>query len=266
MQKSRRSSAARRRIDSEWYSPRQNRLLAALPSVEYEGLLPHLKAVALLAGSTVHSAGESETDAFFIASGIVTMSYLLENGETAEFAMVGNEGLIGTALFLDAASSRIQAVVTSPGHAYRLPGDVLRSEFEHNSMFQHALLQYTQMLFAQVAQTAVCNQHHSLEQRLCRWILLCLDRLPSNELSMTQELIAEMLGVRREGVTAAVGSLQKAGLINCGRGRIRVLDRPQLEARVCECYAAVREEYARVLPPAEGTTALEGRFPRRVWG
>ena len=258
------TSADHQRTVSALHTPRQNQLLAALPSEDYERLLPHLNSVVLWAGSTVHSAGALETDVYFITAGIVTKCHLLENGESAEFALVGNEGLIGIALFLDAGSTRSQAVVTSPGHAYWLRGDVLKSEFERSSMLRHALLRYTQVLIAQIAQTAVCNRHHSLQQRLCRWILLCLDRLPSNELAMTQELIADVLGVRREGVTAAAGSLQEAGLIHCSRGRIRVLDRPRLEARMCECYAVVKEEYGRLLQPAGKMTAQERMVARRV--
>lgn len=258
-------SGNHQRTVSALQTPRQNQLLAALPSEDYERLLPHLHSVVLSAGSTVHSAGAPETDVYFITAGIVTKCYLLENGESAEFALVGNEGLIPIALVLGAGSTRSQALVTSPGHAYWLRGDVLKNEFERSSMLRHALLRYTQGLIAHIAQTAVCNRHHSLEQRLCRWILLCLDRLPSNELKMTQELISDVLGVRREGVTAATGSLQEAGLIHCSRGRSRVLDRPRLEARVCECYAVVKEESDRLLRPAAKLADPEGMVPRRVW-
>lgn len=248
---------------SALHTPRRNQLLAALPLEEYERLLPHLHPVALSAGSTVHGAGELETHAYFITAGIVINCYLLEDGGVGEFAMVGREGLLGTALFLDGGSTRSQAEVTSPGHAWWLRADVLQSEFARSSTLRHVLLLYTHVLMAQIAQTAVCNRHHSLDQRLCRWILLCLDRLPSNELTMTQELIAAMLGVRREGVTAALGSLQQAGLIHLTRGHVLVLDRPRLEARVCECYALIKNESDRAFQPAGKPISPTARVARR---
>jgi CRP-like cAMP-binding protein len=180
----------------------------------------------------------------------VSLLYVLEDGASAEIAVVGHEGLVGVALFMGGESTSSRAVVQSAGSAYRLASKVLKKEFEYGPL-QHLLLRYTQALITQMAQTAVCNRHHSVEQQLCRWLLLSLDRLPSNELSMTQELIANMLGVRREGVTEAAGKLQAAGLIQYNRGHIKVLDRPKLEARVCECYAVVKRESDRLLPRGE---------------
>ena len=194
-------------------------------------------------------AGSRRLTATSLTAGIVSRFYVTENGASAGFAVTGSEGVIGVASFLGGESTPSQAVVLSAGYAYRLGADLLKNEFEHDGPLPHLLLRYTQALIAQTGQIAVCNRHHSLEQRLCRWILSCLDRLPSNELTMTQELIADMLGVRREGVTEAAGKLQKAGLIHYSRGRIAVLDRPQLEARVCECYAVVKREYDRLLRP-----------------
>ena len=208
-------------------------------------------------GWTVHGAGDREKYLYFLTAGIVSRLYLTENGASAEFALTGSEGVIGVASFLGGESTPSQAVVLSAGYAYRLGVDLLQREFEHDGPLPHLLLRYTQALIAQTGQIAVCNRYHSLEQRLCRWILSCLDRLPSNELTMTQELIAEMLGVRRVGVTEAVGKLQEAGLIHCSRGHIAVLDRPRLEARVCECYAVVRRANDRLLTGYR-------RSPRRV--
>ena len=196
-------------------------------------------------GCTVHGAGEREKHLYFLAAGIVSRVFVTENGASAEFALTGREGVIGVASFLGGESTPSEAVVLSAGYAYRLGAIALQNEFEHDGALSHLLLRYTQALIAQTGQIALCNRYHSLEQRLCRWILSCLDRLPSNELTVTQELIAEMLGVRRVGVTEAVGRLQAAGLIHCSRGHIAVLDRPRLEARVCECYAVVRRTYDR---------------------
>jgi CRP-like cAMP-binding protein len=174
----------------------------------------------------------------------------MEDGSSAEIAIIGNEGIVGISLFMGGETTTSHAVVQSAGHAYRLKGQILKNEFFHGGPMQHLLLRYTQALLTQMAQTAVCNRHHSIDKQLCRWLLLSLDRLPSNELCMTQELIANMLGVRREGVTSAAGHLQRAGLIHYNRGKITVIDRPGLEARVCECYQVVKNEFDRLLPPA----------------
>jgi CRP-like cAMP-binding protein len=232
---------------SAQHTPRQNRLLAALPWEDYERRLPDLDLVPLPLGWTIHGAGDQEKYLHFLTAGIVSRFYVTENGASAEFALTGSEGVIGVASFLGGESTPSQAVVVSAGFAYRLKADLLKNEFEHNGPLPHLLLRYTQALIAQAGQIAVCNRHHSLKQRLCRWILSCLDRLPSNELTMTHDLIAAMLGVRREGVTEIAGKLQKAGLIHTSRGHIAVLDRAQMEAQACECYAVVKREYDRLL-------------------
>ena len=242
------ASVDRKRAPSAPHTPRQNQLLAALPLEDYARLLPELVPVPLPLGSNVHRAGDQEKYLYFLTAGIVVRFCVTQDGASAEIAITGSEGVIGVASFLGGESTPNQAVVLSPGYAYRLAADLLKNEFEHDGPLPHLLLRYTQALITQTGQIAVCNRHHSLEQQLCRWILSCLDRLPSNELNMTQELIASMLGVRREGVTEAAGKLKKAGLINFSRGHITVLDRPQLEAQVCECYAVVKREYDRLLP------------------
>lgn len=219
-----------------------------MPSKEYERLLPALDPVALPAGWAIHGAGDREEDLYFITAGIVSRVCVTRSGSSTEFAVTGNEGVIGVASFLGGESTPSQAVVLSPGFAYRLAADPLRREIARGGALPRLLLLYTQALLAQAGQVAVCNRHHSLERQLCRWILSCLDRLPSNELAMTHRSIAGVLGVRREGVTEVAGMLQKAGLIHCSRGRITVLDRRGVEARVCECYAVVRREYERLLP------------------
>jgi len=242
------ASAVRMRAVPGQHTPRENRLLAALPLEDYERLLPDLDPFPLPLGWTVHRAGDRERHVYFLASGIVSRFYVTENGASTEFAATGSEGVIGVASFLGGGSTPSQAVVLSAGYAYRLGADLLKNEFEHEGPLPHLLLRYIQALFAQTGQIAVCNRHHSLEQQLCRWILSSLDRLQSNDLTMTQEVIAEALGVRREGVTEAAGKLQKAGLIHYSRGHIAVLDRPRLEARACECYAVIKREYDRLLP------------------
>lgn len=229
-------------------APRQNLLLAALPLEDYELLLPDLDAVPLLPGSTIHSAGNRERYVYFLTAGIVSRFCMTECGESAEFALAGHEGVIGIAAFLSGESTPAQAVVLSAGYAYRLGSIRLKREFEHDGPLPRLLLAYTRALIAQTVQIAMCNRFHSLEQRLCRWMLSCLDRLTSSELTLTQELIAEKLGVRRVGVTEALGRLQEAQLIQSGRGHVAVLDRPGLEARACECYAIVKREYDRLLP------------------
>ncbi len=228
-------------------SPRQNRLLAALPASEYERLLPHLKPVPLALGKVLYESGAKLDHVYFPADSIVSLLYVMEDGASAEIAVVGNDGVIGVSLFMGGETTPSRAVVQSAGHAYQLSGGILKEEFTRAGAMQHLLLRYTQALLTQMAQTAVCNRHHSLDQQLCRWLLLSLDRLPTHDLVMTQELMANMLGVRREGVTEAAGNLQDAGLIKYSRGHITVLDRAGLEARTCECYAVVKRESDRLL-------------------
>ena len=230
------------------HTPVQNRLLAALPKADLQRLLPDLELVPLPLGMAVYESGGRLDYVYFPIDCIVSLLYVMKSGASAEIAVVGYEGLVGIALFMGGESTSSRAVVQSAGSAYRLASKILKREFEHNHPLQHLLLRYTQALITQMAQTAVCNRHHSVEQQLARWLLLSLDRLPSNTLDMTQELIANMLGVRREGVTEAAGRLQAAGLIQYNRGHIKVLDRPKLEERVCECYAVVKRESDRLLP------------------
>ena len=233
---------------SSLHSPKQNHILAALPAEDYARLLPDLELVPVPLGWAVHESGGQMGFVYFPTTSIVSLLYVMEDGASAEIAIVGNEGLVGIALFMGGETTPSRAVVQSAGHAYRLKSAVLKNEFERGGALQHLLLRYTQAMITQMAQTAVCNRHHSLEQQLCRWLLLSLDRLSSNVLIMTQELIANMLGVRREGVTEAAGTLQADGLIHYSRGKITVLDRPRLEQRVCECYAVVKREFDRLLP------------------
>lgn len=235
------------------HDPLQNQLLAALPTEHCAQLFANLELVSLPLGDVLYESGGPIRDAYFPTDSIVSLLSVMEDGASAEIAVVGNEGMVGIPLFMGSESTPSRAVVQSAGHAYRLRRRSLQDELARvggrRSGALHALLlRYTQALLTQMAQTAACNRHHSLDQQLCRWLLLSLDRLPSNELIMTQELIANMLGVRREGVTAAAGNLQKAGLIEYRRGHITVLDRAGLEARVCECYAVVENERARLLP------------------
>jgi CRP-like cAMP-binding protein len=238
-------------------SPKQNGLLAAMPDVEYQALMPALERVTMPLGRSVYEAGEPQGFVYFPTTSIVSLLYVLADGATAEIAVTGNEGLVGISLFMGGETTPSRAVVQSAGEGYRLRASVLKKEFERGGTLQHLLLRYTQALITQMAQTAVCNRHHSVDQQLCRWLLLSLDRLPDNRLVMTQELIANMLGVRREGVTEAAGRLQADGLIAYGRGKITVLDRERLEQRVCECYAVVKKEYDRLLPaPAVGAPKL----------
>ncbi|HMH18351.1 MAG TPA: Crp/Fnr family transcriptional regulator [Burkholderiales bacterium] len=230
------------------FIPTQNHLLAALPAADYQRLLPDLELVPLPLGMAVYESGGRLDYVYFPTDCIVSLLYVMKDGASAEIAVVGHEGLVGIALFMGGESTPSRAVVQSAGYAYRLSSKILKREFEQSHPLQHLLLRYTQALITQMAQTAVCNRHHSVEQQLARWLLLSLDRLFSNELNMTQELIANMLGVRREGVTEAAGKLQTAGLIHYSRGHIKVLDRPKLEERVCECYAVVKRESDRLLP------------------
>jgi CRP-like cAMP-binding protein len=230
------------------HDPHQNHLLAALPADEYARLLPDLEWVPMPLGHVLYEPGVQMRHVYFPTTAIVSLLYVMEDGASAEIAVVGNEGVVGVSLFMGGESTTSRAVVQSDGHAYRLKAQLLKDEFFRAGPMQRLLLRYTQALLTQMAQTAVCNRHHSLDQQFCRWLLLSLDRLSSNELVMTQELIAAMLGVRREGVTEAAGNVQRAGLIQYNRGRITVLDRPGLEARACECYAVVKREFDRLLP------------------
>jgi CRP-like cAMP-binding protein len=230
------------------HNPRQNRLLAALPAAEFQRLLPRLELVPMPLGQAMYESGSRLQHVYFPTSSIVSLLYVMEDGASAEIAVVGNEGILGIALFMGGETTPSRAVVQSAGHGYRLKAHLLKQEFNRAGPVLHLLLRYTQALITQMAQTAVCNRHHSVEQQLCRWLLLSLDRLQSNHLTMTQELIANMLGVRRVGVTRAAGKLQHAGLIRYRRGRIEVLDRRALEAQACECYAVVKRESDRLLP------------------
>ena len=243
---------------SERISPKQNHLLAALPAADYERLLSALEPISLPLGLVLYESGGVLDYVYFPTDSIVSLLYVMVDGASAEIAVTGREGLVGIALFMGGETTPSRAVVQSAGQGYRLKAASLKKEFDNGGALQHLALRYTQALITQMAQTAVCNRHHSVEQQLCRWLLLSLDRLPSNELTMTQELIANMLGVRREGVTEAAGRLQAAGLIRYRRGHIEVLDRPMLEARVCECYAVVKKEYDRLL---DGKLGLTQRAP-----
>jgi CRP-like cAMP-binding protein len=229
-------------------NPKINHLLASLPEKEWKRWEPMLEQVELPLGMVLYESGTSLSHVYFPTTAIVSLLYVMENGASAEIAVVGNEGIVGISLFMGGETTPSRAVVQSAGKGYRLSGERMKTEFSLASPVLHLLLRYTQALITQMAQTAVCNRHHSLDQQLCRWLLLSLDRLQSNELSMTQELIANMLGVRREGVTEAALKLQRAGLIKYSRGHIAVLDRAGLEARSCECYAVVKKEYDRLLP------------------
>jgi CRP-like cAMP-binding protein len=227
---------------------RQNRLLATLPDVDLLRLAPELDEVELHAGQALHESGASMSCVYFPTTALVSVVYEFDDGALAETEVVGNEGLVGIAVFLGGDSRVGRAVVLSAGHAFRMRAHALKEEFQRAGPLTGLLLRYAMALITQIAQTAACNRHHSLDQRLCRWLLLSLDRLPGNDVGMTQELIANMLGVRREGVTAAAHQLHSLGLIHCTRGHIAVLDRRGLEQRACECYSVIRKEYARLLP------------------
>ena len=228
-------------------SPRRNHLLGALPPAEFERLSEHLELVALRLGEMLYDPGQTLTHAYFPITSIVALHCVMESGASAVVAAVGREGVVGISLFMGGETMPSSAVVLTAGHAYRLEGAALKQEFDRAGPLQRWLLRYTQALITQIAQTAVCNRYHSLEQQLCRWLLAILDRAPSSEVVLTQELISNMLGVRREGVTEAAGRLQRAGLIRYRRGHISVLDRAGLETHTCECYATVRKESARLL-------------------
>lgn len=235
-------------VASDNQNPRQNDILAALPLLDYQRLLPDLEFVPMPLGWALYEAGQKLTHAYFPISSIVSLLYVMENGSSAEIAVTGYDGLVGIALFMGGNTTPSRAVVQSAGFGYRLKAAALKREFQLGGKLQELALSFTQALITQMAQTAVCNRHHTVDQQLCRWLLLSLDRLPSNHLKMTQELIANMLGVRREGVTEAAGKLQAEGIIRYSRGLILVLDRPRLEKRVCECYAVVKKEFDRLLP------------------
>jgi CRP-like cAMP-binding protein len=229
-------------------SPHQNHLLDALPKADYERLASHLELIQMPLGEALYEPGTTLRCVYFPTTSIVSLLYVMEDGASAEIAIVGNEGMLGISLFMGGESTPSRAVVQSAGYGFRLKAQLLKDEFGRFGPTMHLLLRYTQALITQMSQTAVCNRHHSVDQQLCRWLLLSLDRLATNELSMTQELIANMLGVRREGVTEAAGKLQNAGLIHYQRGKITVLDRPRLETRSCECYQVVKREFDRLLP------------------
>ena len=229
------------------HSPNQNHLLAALPTADFERVSPHLELVPMPLGEFLYEPGEQLRYAYFPTTAIVSLHYVTESGASAETAGVGNEGVVGVALFMGGETTSSSAVVQTAGHAYQLEGRLLKQEFNRAGFMQRLLLRYAQALMTQMSQTAACNQHHSLEQRLCRWLLLTLDRVSSQELVMTQELVASMLGVRREGITEAAGNLQRAGFIHYRRGHISVLKRSGLETSTCECYAVVKKEMDRLL-------------------
>ena len=234
------------------HSPNQNHLLAALPAAEVERLTAHLQLVPMPLGEILYEPGEQLKHAYFPTTSIVSLHYVMESGASAETAGVGNEGVVGIALFMGGDTTPSSAVVKTAGHAYRLERRLLKQEFDRAGLMQRLLLRYTQALMTQMTQTAACNRHHSVEQQLCRWLLSTLDRAPSHELVMTQELVASMLGVRREGITEAAGKLQDAGFIRYRRGHIAVLDRSGLETRACECYAVVKKELIRLLSDVQG--------------
>ena len=227
--------------------PDHNQILSTLTAAERERLYPHMELATISLGQVLHERAAPIEDVYFPTDSIVSLLYVMDDGASAEISVVGHEGVTGVGLCMGADVSASQAVVQSAGYAYRLKGSVLREEFRRNGSLHDRILRYSQALLAQIAQTAVCNRHHTVDQQLCRWVLLSLDRLPTNKLIMTQQLIANMLGVRREGVTEAAGKLQKLGVIRYSRGRIAVIDRPQLEELACECYAVVKREFDRLV-------------------
>ena len=239
--------------DEKMPNPRKNHLLAALAGDEWQRWQPLLEHVDMPLGHVLYESGKTLSHVYFPTTAIVSLLYVMENGASAEIAVVGNEGLVGVSLFMGGGSTPSRAVVQGAGHGFRLKAKDMKQEFDRGGPVLHLLLRYTQALITQMSQTAVCNRHHSLDQQLCRWLLLSLDRLEGTELVMTQELIANMLGVRREGVTEGANKLQNAGLIKYSRGRISVLDRVGLEERSCECYAVVKKEYNRLLPAKTAT-------------
>ena len=244
-------------------APQQNHLLAVLPAEVLTRLLPHLELVSLPLGKVLYEPGDTLRHVYFPTDAIISLLYVMESGASAEIAVVGNEGLVGVALFMGGESTSSRAIVQSAGFAYRLLGQRLKDEFNRHGELLRLMLRYSQALITQMAQTAVCNRHHSIDQQLCRWLLLSLDRLPDNRLHMTQELIANMLGVRREGVTVAASKLQKLGVIEYNRGHITVLDRAALEQLSCECYAVVRKETDRLLPQVGHNPAAKAHTHRQ---
>ncbi len=226
----------------------KNRLLACLPEADQERLSPHLELVSMKLGQVVYEAGDTLLYAYFPIDCVISLLYVMKDGGAAETAMVGNEGVVGVSLFMGGEATTGRAIVQNDGHAYRLEAALLKKEFDRAGPMQHLLLRYTQALMAQMTQTAACNKHHTVPQQLCRWLLFGLDRLPDNKMMMTQGLVANMLGVRREGVTDATGALQSAGLITYNQGTFTVIDRPRMEQEVCECYAVVKKEFDRLLP------------------
>jgi len=237
---------------SDEYRPKQNQLLAAMPPVEYLRLLPHLELVPMRPGAVLYEPGTRVHHAYFPIDCIVSLRYICKSGSEDEIAMVGREGMVGVSLFLGGEGTLKRAIVRSAGWAYRLPANLLKESFNQNVQVQHLLLRYAQVLLTQMGQIAVCNRHHTLEHQLCRWLLMSFDRLPSNVLVITHELIANMLGVRREGVTEAAGRLQAQGLIECYRGHIKMINRSGLEKKSCECYVVVKKEFDRLLPMVHG--------------
>jgi len=245
-------------------NPKQNHLLGAIPEAEWDRFAPNLTPVVLRLGDVLYESGTDQPYVYFPTDAIVSLLYVMADGSSAEIAIVGNEGLVGIALFMGGGTTPSRAVVQSAGHGFRMKGKFIRDEFILTGPVHELFLRYTQALVTQMGQTAVCNRHHSVDQQLCRWLLMSLDRLSSNEVAMTQELIANMLGVRREGVTEAAGKLQRAGVIEYSRGRIRVLNRPQLESMACECYQVVRKEFARLLPRDTGQVSSIAEVVRRT--
>ncbi len=231
----------------------KNHILAALPAADLARLSVGIEPAQMPLGRVLYESGDKMRHVYFPTTSIVSLLYVMENGASAEIAIVGNEGVVGISLFMGGETTPSRALVQSAGQAFRVPSTVLKEEFRRGGALQHVLLRYTQALITQMSQTAVCNRHHSVEQQLCRWLLMSLDRLATNELTMTQKLIANMLGVRREGVTESAGRLQKLGLIEYHRGRITVLDRAGVEKQACECYQVVKKEFNRLLPPGGAT-------------
>ena len=244
------------------HNPNQNHLLAALPAADFERIATHLEPAPLALGQMLYEPDEQLKHAYFPTTAIVSLHYVMASGASAESAGVGNEGMVGISLFMGGDTTSSSAVVQTAGHGYRLERRLLKQEFDRGGVLQRLLLRYTQALVTQMSQTAVCNRHHAVDQQLCRWLLLTLDRLPSNELVMTQELVAGMLGVRREGITEIAGQLQQAGIIRYRRGHISVLDRSGLEARACECYGVVKKELDRLL--TEVRNRQEPAAPRHI--
>jgi CRP-like cAMP-binding protein len=246
-------------MDTLPHDPKQNHLLAALPASEFERLAPHLELASLTLGQVLYESGGHLKHVYFPTDSIVSLLYVMQDGASAEIAVVGNEGILGISLFMGGETTPSRAIVQSEGFGYRMPAQVLKQEFSRAGPMMHLLLRYTQALITQMSQTAVCNRHHSVDQQLSRWLLMSLDRLASEEITMTQELIANMLGVRREGVTESAGKLRDAGMIEYSRGHIKVLDRLKLEQHVCECYAVVKKEFDRLLsdiPPGNAFASI----------